>query len=163
MPGRDVKTIRDLIHYQHATIIAKSASAASDGESRLKLRGDKKLLDFHPAASPLCRCHNCSGTADIGDMDGDGVITVLHRCCCSARRDDEDGRRGRKTEGPIQRNFDSQQNNNVPFPSPKEYTGSQVTFIEQAMRVTMADSLRELVRDVLEQTEAEANSWQRPM
>jgi len=45
----------------------------------------------------------------------------------------------------------------------KEYTGSQVTFIEQAMRVTMADSLRELVRDVLEQTEAEANSWQRPM
>jgi len=77
MTDRDVNTIRDFIHYQHATIIAKSAFAASDGESRLKLRGDKMFLDFHPAASPLCRCHNCSGTADIGDMDGDSVITVL--------------------------------------------------------------------------------------
>jgi ABC-type uncharacterized transport system auxiliary subunit len=41
----------------------------------------------------------------------------------------------------------------------KEYTGSQVTFIEQAMNVTMADSLRELLRDMLKQTEAEAKSW----
>ena len=55
MPDRDVNTIRDLIYYQHATIIAKNAFAASDGESRLKNGGDKKLLDFHPAASPLCR------------------------------------------------------------------------------------------------------------
>src|SRR5271157_4293979 len=63
MPDRDVNTIRDIIHYQYATIIAKSAFAASDGESSLKHWGDKKLLDFHPAASPLCRCHTCSGTA----------------------------------------------------------------------------------------------------
>jgi len=63
MPDRDVKTIRDLVYYPYATIIARNAFAASDGESRLKLRGDRKLLDFHPAASPLCRCHTCSGTA----------------------------------------------------------------------------------------------------
>ncbi len=30
MPDRDVSTIRDLIYYQHAKIIAKSAFAASD-------------------------------------------------------------------------------------------------------------------------------------
>jgi hypothetical protein len=35
-----------------------------------------------------------------------------------------------------------------------EYTGSQVTFIEQAMRVTMADSLRVLMKDILQQCEA---------
>ena len=77
MPDRDVKTIRDLVYYPYATIIARNAFAASDGESRLKLRGDRKLLDFHPAASPLCRCRNCSGTADTGDMDGDEVVTVV--------------------------------------------------------------------------------------
>jgi len=43
----------------------------------------------------------------------------------------------------------------------KEYTGSQVTFLEQAMKVTMADSLRELLKDMLKQTEADAESWQR--
>jgi hypothetical protein len=31
----------------------------------------------HPAASPICRCHNCSGTLGTGDMDGNGEITVL--------------------------------------------------------------------------------------
>jgi hypothetical protein len=41
----------------------------------------------------------------------------------------------------------------------REYTGSQVTFIEQAMRVTMADSLRELIKDMLKQFEAEAGTW----
>jgi len=56
MPERDVNTIRDLIHYQYAAIIAKSPFAAADGESRLKLRGDKQLLDFHPAASQLSGC-----------------------------------------------------------------------------------------------------------
>ena len=52
MPDRDVATTRDLIHYQHATIIAKSAFAASDGESRLKLRGDKKFDDPIPPLLP---------------------------------------------------------------------------------------------------------------
>jgi len=58
MPDRDVNTIRDLIHYQHATIIAKSAFAASDGESRLKFRGDKK---FHDSIPPVLVCHRVRG------------------------------------------------------------------------------------------------------
>ena len=32
---------------------------------------------IHPAASPICRCRNCSGTLDDGDLDGDDMITVL--------------------------------------------------------------------------------------
>ena len=52
MPDRDVAFIRDLIHYQYATIIAQSAFAASDGESRLKHRGDKKLYDPIPPLLP---------------------------------------------------------------------------------------------------------------
>ena len=36
------------------------------------------------------------------------------------------------------------------------YTGSQVAFIEQAMQVTMADSLRELLRELLVDLEHEA-------
>jgi ABC-type uncharacterized transport system auxiliary subunit len=41
----------------------------------------------------------------------------------------------------------------------KEYTGSQVSFIEQAMRVTMADSLRELMKDMLKEIDAKAAVW----
>jgi ABC-type uncharacterized transport system auxiliary subunit len=41
----------------------------------------------------------------------------------------------------------------------REYTGSQVGFIEQAMRVTMADSLRELIRDFLVRLERDAANW----
>ena len=41
-----------------------------------------------------------------------------------------------------------------------EYTGSQISFIEQAMAVTMADSLRELLRDLLMQLDQAAGSWQ---
>ena len=52
MPDRDVSTIRDLTHYRYATIITKSAFAASDGESSLKLRGDKKLYDSTPPLLP---------------------------------------------------------------------------------------------------------------
>ncbi len=61
MPDRDVSTIGELIHHQHATIIAKSAFAASDGENSLELRGDKKFYDFIPPlasffsmAAPFC-------------------------------------------------------------------------------------------------------------
>ena len=41
----------------------------------------------------------------------------------------------------------------------KEYTGSQIGMLEQAMSVTMADSLRELLKDVLKQIDAEAGTW----
>lgn len=41
----------------------------------------------------------------------------------------------------------------------KEYTGSQVTFIEQAMSVTMADSLRELLKDIIKQLAVDAATW----
>ncbi len=69
MPDRDVTTITDLIYYQYATISAKSAFAACDGESSLKLRGDKRSHDSIP---PLR-----SGTLDKGEFDGDDVATVL--------------------------------------------------------------------------------------
>ncbi|WP_152555830.1 hypothetical protein [Ferriphaselus sp. R-1] len=38
-----------------------------------------------------------------------------------------------------------------------EYSGSQVTFLEQAMRVTMADSLRLVLRDLLRELESYGN------
>jgi hypothetical protein len=69
MPDRDVATIRDLIYYQYAKIVAKSAFAASDGESSLKLRDDKKFYDSIP---PLR-----SGAFDNGDLDGDDMVTAL--------------------------------------------------------------------------------------
>ena len=74
MPDRDASTIRDPIYYQHATIIAKSAFAASDGVQgpyafyRLKHRGDKKFYDPIPPIR--------SGTLDTGDVDADEAITV---------------------------------------------------------------------------------------
>jgi hypothetical protein len=71
MPDRDAAAMRDLIYCHYAKIIAKSAFAASDGESSgaqglysfcsLKHRGDKKSYDSIP---PI---HNCSGTLDTGD------------------------------------------------------------------------------------------------
>jgi len=45
VPDRDVSTIRGLVYYQYAKIIAKSALAALGGESSLKDRGDKKFYD----------------------------------------------------------------------------------------------------------------------
>jgi ABC-type uncharacterized transport system auxiliary subunit len=40
-----------------------------------------------------------------------------------------------------------------------EYTGAQVGTIERAMNVTMADSLREALRDLLRQLDVEAAVW----
>ena len=77
MPDRDVATIKDPIYYQYAKIKAKSAFAASDGEKQDEASGRQEVLWLHPAAPPICRCRNCSGTAGIGDLDGNGVITVL--------------------------------------------------------------------------------------
>ena len=58
MPDKDVNTIRDLICYQYAKMIAKSAFAAFDGESSLKHRGDKKCYDSIP---PVLVCHRVRG------------------------------------------------------------------------------------------------------
>jgi hypothetical protein len=44
MPDRDVRIIRDLIHYQYATIIAKSAFAASDGREQAETPGRQEVL-----------------------------------------------------------------------------------------------------------------------
>ena len=50
---------------------------------RLKHRGDKKFYDSIPPLlekkylKTIYNCHNCSGTLDKGDIDGDDVITVL--------------------------------------------------------------------------------------
>ncbi len=43
-----------------------------------------------------------------------------------------------------------------------EYTGSRVTFIEQAMRVTIADSLREVIKNALQEYDATAAAWSPP-
>ena len=40
-----------------------------------------------------------------------------------------------------------------------EYSGSQVTFIEQAMRTLMSDSLRELSRNVVIQLDKDVSGW----
>jgi hypothetical protein len=53
MPDRDVRIIRDLIHYHCATIIAKSAFAASDGERRLKHRATRSIMTPSRRFSPL--------------------------------------------------------------------------------------------------------------
>ena len=76
MPDRDVATIRDIVHYQYATIIAKSAFAASDGESRLKLRGDKKFYDSIPPLLPSAAATTAQADPTEADLDGDDVITV---------------------------------------------------------------------------------------
>jgi len=62
MADRELSTIRDLIHPRYATIIVKSAVAASDGESRLKYRSDKKFLDFHPAAAATAQARPTKAT-----------------------------------------------------------------------------------------------------
>ncbi|MBI1816196.1 MAG: hypothetical protein HYR72_14560 [Deltaproteobacteria bacterium] len=40
-----------------------------------------------------------------------------------------------------------------------EYSGSRATFIERAMQVTMADSLREVLRDLLAELDRKAAGW----
>jgi hypothetical protein len=85
MPDRDVVTIRDLVYYQYATIIAKSAFAASDGREgyRLTHRDDKRFYDSIPPLlekkylKTIYHCHSCSGTLAKGHLDGDEMVTVL--------------------------------------------------------------------------------------
>lgn len=84
MPDREVHTIQELIFYQYAKIIAKSAK----GDMGLytffnKLNGTVHNSDLVP---PLLEkkylklmwcCHNCAGTLDKGDLNGDGRLDVL--------------------------------------------------------------------------------------
>ena len=72
MPDREVSTIRDLIHYQHATIIAKSAFAASHGECRLKQRGDRKLHDPIPPLLPSAAATTAQAHSALATWTGAG-------------------------------------------------------------------------------------------
>jgi len=89
MPDRDVATIKDPIYYQYAKIKAKSAFAASDGESLLKHRGDKKFYDSIPPVLPsaAATATQARRTETIGrERRGNGAG---HRCCYSVRRDEK--------------------------------------------------------------------------
>jgi len=76
MSDRDAATIRDLIYYQHAMIIARSAFAALDGESSRKPRGEKKFHGSIPPLLPSAAATTAQGTLGTGDLDGDDEITV---------------------------------------------------------------------------------------
>ena len=92
MPDRDVKTIRDLIYYQYAKIIARRAFGAADGFIKKTFRelksGAKSWSDIEREdwqlieaekkyLKTIYNCHKCEGTLDGGDIDGDGELTVL--------------------------------------------------------------------------------------
>ena len=70
MPDRDVRTNRDLVDYRCATIIAKSAFAASDGESGLKHRGDKKFYDSIPQLLPSATATAAQARQALGTWTG---------------------------------------------------------------------------------------------
>ncbi len=70
MPDRDLATIRDLIYCQNATIIAKSAFAASDWESSLKPRGDKKFHDFIPPVLPSAAAATAQARSTLATWTG---------------------------------------------------------------------------------------------
>jgi len=72
MPYRDLSTVRDLIHYRYATIIAKSAFAASDGESSLKHRDDKKFYDAIPPRLPSAAARTARARPTLATWTGAG-------------------------------------------------------------------------------------------
>ncbi len=84
MPDREVHTIQELIFYQYAKIIAKSAKHDMGLYTFFnKLNGTVHNSDLVP---PLLEkkylklmwcCHNCAGTLDKGDLNGDGRLDVL--------------------------------------------------------------------------------------
>jgi hypothetical protein len=92
MPDKDVTTIKDLIYYQYAKIIARRASASEDGMEAKKLhygfikKTFKELKKGDDLISPLLEkkylktiyyCHECAQTLMKGDIDGDQEISVL--------------------------------------------------------------------------------------
>jgi hypothetical protein len=91
MPDRDVETIRDLIFYQYAKIMARRAFGAADGKEAKKQhygfikktfrelqRGVKSWSEITREDWQLVeaekRCAYCGGESDL---DRDGEITVL--------------------------------------------------------------------------------------
>ena len=73
MPDRDVSTIRDLIYCHYATIIAKSAFAASHGECRLKHRdGDKQFHDSIPPLLPSAAAAAAQAHSTLATWTGAG-------------------------------------------------------------------------------------------
>lgn len=107
MPDRSVKTIQDLIFYQYAKIIAKSAMKTGDKIQGIhnivyackhcnSAKHDTGLYTFFNKLNRTVRdpdlvppllekkylklmwcCHKCAGTLDKGDLNGDGRLDVL--------------------------------------------------------------------------------------
>jgi hypothetical protein len=98
MPDRGVTTIRDLIYYQYAKIIARSAFSVPDGTAAKgdhygfikhtfrDLKSAKKswseitlipsLLE-KKCLKTIYNCHLCFGTLDSREMDRAHALTVL--------------------------------------------------------------------------------------
>jgi len=72
MPDRDVETIRDLIFYQYAKIVARRAFGAADGKE-----AKKQHYGFIKCLKTIINCHQCAETLDGGDLDRDAELTVL--------------------------------------------------------------------------------------
>jgi len=72
MPDRDVETIRDLIFYQYAKIVARRAFAAADGKE-----AKKQHYGFIRYLKTIINCHQCAETLDGGDLGRDGELAVL--------------------------------------------------------------------------------------
>jgi len=97
-------------------------------------------------------------------VDGDLVLrSEIHAFCSQAV-----GFLYVRVAGIVALNFTVERNRRVVFKEKLErvvtdadpqYTGSQVSFLEQAMRVTMMDSLRELLRDLLQRLDQAAAGW----
>jgi len=99
MPDRDVKTIRDLIYYQYAKIVARSAFALADGQAAKKqgygfikktfrqlqsgemnwseiTREDKQLVEADRA------CFYCQACADLSwEHLVPKSVRINERCC----------------------------------------------------------------------------------
>lgn len=88
MPDRDVKTIRDLIYYQYAKIVAKSAFHMPDGESAKKQHygfikqtfrklqsGEKKWSDILREDKQLVEAENkCAYCGTEGNMAWEHIV-----------------------------------------------------------------------------------------
>ena len=90
MPDRNVAIIRDLTYYQYDKIIAQSAFAASDGESRLKLRGDKKFHDSIPPLLPSAAAATAQARSTLATWTGTAATTSSISIGCWLKEGRED-------------------------------------------------------------------------